>query len=66
MANEQGNTADMVPIKSRDEYPHRLNVQDITEILRVGRKAAYQIVNRADFPKVKIGNRFLIPRDRFF
>lgn len=53
-------------IQPKDEYPHRLTVAHVGEIMGVGRKMAYQIVNRADFPKVKAGNRFIIPRDRFF
>ena len=52
--------------KHQKDFPHSLTVADVGEIMGVGRKTAYQIVNRGDFPKAKVGNRFIIPRDAFF
>ena len=55
------------PPKRLEDYPHRLRVKThLCEILGVGKDTAYQIVNRADFPKFKVRHRWLIPRDAFF
>lgn len=29
----------------------------------IGRNTVYALVNRADFPKIRVGRRILIPRD---
>lgn len=42
-----------------------MSVRDIQDALGIGRNAAYDLVNRSDFPTIKIGNRFIIPRDAF-
>jgi excisionase family DNA binding protein len=38
------------------------NVEDLIELLGVGRVTAYQLVKRKDFPKIHIGKRILIPK----
>lgn len=40
-----------------------LNVKEVAEYLKISLPTAYQIVNQADFPKIKIGNRYKIPKD---
>lgn len=42
-----------------------LTVKDIKESLGCGINRAYSIVNQRDFPKVKIGNRYYIPKDEY-
>lgn len=42
-----------------------LTVKDIKESLGCGINRAYDIVNQKDFPKVKIGKRFYIPKDEY-
>ena len=38
-----------------------LTVDEMRKVTGFSRPMAYQIVNRADFPKVKVGRRIMIP-----
>lgn len=40
-----------------------LTVDELKDALGVGRRQAYELVNRADFPAIRLGKRILIPRD---
>jgi len=40
-----------------------LTVKEVAEYLKISLPTAYQIVNQVDFPKIKIGNRYKIPKD---
>ena len=42
-----------------------LRVKEVAEILRMGRTMAYELVNKPDFPSVKIGKKILIPESEF-
>lgn len=42
-----------------------LTVKDIKNSLGCGINRAYEIVNQADFPKIKIGKRCYIPEDEY-
>ena len=35
----------------------------LAKTLGIGRNAAYELCNRADFPSIRIGKRFIIPVD---
>ena len=37
------------------------NAEGVGKILGVSRKTAYELVNRDDFPKIRIGRRILVP-----
>ena len=45
-----------------EEY---LSVEDISEILTFGRNKTYKLISQKDFPKIKIGNKILVPRSKF-
>ena len=38
------------------------DVKDLCGLLKISRPTAYELVHRADFPKVRVGRRVLIPR----
>lgn len=40
-----------------------LTVSDLQPALGIGRAQAYALVNRADFPAIRLGRKILIPRD---
>lgn len=41
-----------------------LNVRELAEELRISLPVAYQLVNRADFPAIRISEkRIIVPRD---
>ena len=42
-----------------------LTVSDVQQALNVGRNTAYELVNREDFPKIRLGRKIIIPRDAF-
>ncbi len=39
-----------------------MNVDELKDYLHIGINKAYELVNQDDFPKVKIGRTFLIPK----
>lgn len=39
--------------------------EDLIPLLGIGRAAAYNLVNRRDFPTIRVGRKILIPRDAF-
>jgi excisionase family DNA binding protein len=48
-----------------DKLSLLLTVTDISEVLRISRAGAYNLVNSADFPKIKVGKRVLVEKDDF-
>lgn len=42
-----------------------LTIRDVQDALGIGRNAAYCLVNRLDFPSIRIGHKIIIPRDAF-
>ena len=47
------------------KYPITLTVNEIAEILRVGRVQAYQLVNQESFPKIRDGKKIIVPKAAF-
>ena len=45
--------------------PSFYKVEEIQLMLGIGRNSAYKLVNRSDFPTVRVGNRIVIPMDLF-
>lgn len=48
------------------EYSSALNVADIQEILGIGRRQAYELVNSNQFHVVRVGKRIIVSKDVFF
>ena len=42
-----------------------LSVPEVGKVLGVSRAGAYELVRSADFPHIRIGNRIVVPRDKF-
>lgn len=42
-----------------------MTVADLQQALGIGRRHAYELVNRADFPTIRLGKKIVIPRDAF-
>jgi hypothetical protein len=47
-------------------YPTVLTAKEIGEILDVGKRTSYEIMERADFPLIRIGKLKRVYRDSFF
>ncbi|MEH7094056.1 helix-turn-helix domain-containing protein [Neobacillus vireti] len=49
-----------------NQYQSALDVADIQNILGIGRRQAYELVNSGQFHIVRIGKRIKVSRDVFF
>jgi excisionase family DNA binding protein len=47
------------------DLPLMLSVPEVGEVLGISRAGSYELVRSKGFPKVKIGNRIVIPKDKF-
>ena len=51
--------------KSYDEMPLFLNADMLAKVLGVATSTAYELMHEKDFPALKIGNRLLVPKEKF-
>lgn len=51
--------------KSYEELPLFLNAETVAKVLGVAPSTAYELMHEADFPTLKIGNRMVVPKERF-
>ena len=51
--------------KSYDELPLMLNAETIKNVLGISLTSAYELMHEKDFPSIKIGNRIIVPKDKF-
>ncbi|MFJ5761668.1 DNA-binding protein [Neobacillus sp. NPDC093182] len=49
-----------------DDFPLFLNAKNISEIMRVSLRKAYEIMEYSDFPLIKIGRCKRVEREGFF
>ena len=52
-------------IKSYDELPLFLNADLVGKTLGVASSTAYELMHEKNFPAVRIGNRFVVPKEEF-
>ena len=50
---------------SYDELPLMLSVAEVAAVLGISRAGAYELVHGNEFPALKIGDRIVVPRDKF-
>ncbi len=51
--------------KNFDDLPMFLNAQIIASALGVSPSSAYELLHEKGFPALRIGSRFVVPRDKF-
>ncbi len=51
--------------KTYEELPLFLNADMVAKVLGVAISTAYEIMHENDFPSLKIGNRLLVPKEKF-
>lgn len=51
--------------KSYDELPLFLNAEVVGKVLGVSISSAYELIHEKGFPSVRIGNRLIIPKEKF-
>ena len=49
--------------KNYDELPLFLNAEKLAKVLGVSISSAYELMHEKDFPSVRIGKRFIVPRE---
>ena len=50
---------------SFEELPLMLSVQDVSDVLGIGLAHTYEVVHQQGFPTITLGNRIIVPRDKF-
>ena len=51
--------------KSYDELPLFLNAELVAKVLGVSPSSGYELMHEPDFPILKVGNRMVVPKERF-
>ena len=51
--------------KSYDELPLFLNATTVAKVLGVSPSSGYELIHEPDFPVLKIGNRLVVPKEKF-
>ena len=60
---ERGNTLKLSETKNYDDLPLFLNAEMVAKVLGVSISSAYELMHEKDFPSVRIGKRFVVPRE---
>ena len=48
-----------------DDLPQFLNAELVSQVLGVSISSAYELMHEEAFPSVRIGSRFVVPKDKF-
>ena len=51
--------------KSYDELPLFLNAAIVAKVLGVSPSSSYELMHEPNFPVLKIGNRIVVPKEKF-
>ena len=51
--------------KNYDDLPLMLSVHDVAEVLGISKSSAYVLVKEKGFPRLNIGARVVVPREKF-
>ena len=51
--------------KSYDELPLFLNVETVAKLLGISPSSGYELMHEKGFPVLKIGNRMVMPKEKF-
>lgn len=51
--------------KSYDDLPLFLNAEQVAQVLGVSSSSAYELMHEIGFPVLKVGNRMVVPREKF-
>ena len=51
--------------KSYDDLPLFLNAAMVAKVLGIAPSSAYELMHETNFPVLKIGNRLVVPKEKF-
>ena len=49
-----------------DELPLFLNAETVANVLGIAMSSAYELMKEKDFPALRVGNRLIVPKEKFF
>jgi predicted DNA-binding transcriptional regulator AlpA len=53
-------------MKNIEDYPITMTAKDVSQILGISPRVAYDIMEAEDFPLIRIGRHKKVHRDKFF
>jgi len=51
--------------RSYEELPLFLNAEMVAKVLGVSPSSGYELMHEPDFPVLKVGNRMVVPKEKF-
>ena len=48
-----------------DELPLFLNVETVANVLGIAMSSTYELMKEKDFPALRVGNRLIVPKEKF-
>ena len=51
--------------KTYDDLPLFLNADMVANVLGISAASSYELMHEKDFPVLKIGNRMVVPKEKF-
>ena len=51
--------------KTYDDLPLFLNAETVAKTLGIAPSSAYELMHEFDFPVLKVGNRLVVPKEKF-
>ena len=51
--------------KNYDDLPLFLNADLVAKVLGISAASSYELMHEKDFPVLKIGNRMVVPKEKF-
>ena len=51
--------------KSYEELPLFLNAETVAKVLGIAPSSSYELMHEVDFPVLKVGNRMMVPKEKF-
>ena len=51
--------------KTYDDLPLFLNTAMVAQVLGISTASSYELMHKKDFPVLKIGNRMVVPKEKF-
>ena len=55
----------LATLPSYDELPLFLNAETVAKVLGVSPSSGYELMHEVDFPVLKVGNRMVVPKEKF-
>lgn len=51
--------------KTYEELPLFLNAEVVAKVLGIAPSSSYELMHEVDFPVLKVGNRMVVPKEKF-